>query len=250
MQDKIAIVSDIHSNHLALEAVIEDIEKNNIAIVLNLGDSLYGPMNPEECFKLISDKKFISISGNQDRFILEHEGKDNHLNSTLTFVLNSLSQAAFNWIRTLKKENIWKNIYMCHGNLHQDDVPLLESFYKGEVKHKSSTELERELKHRVQDIILCGHTHIPRIVSLFNNSKFIINPGSIGLPAYDDHYPFYHKMESDTPLAKYSIVEFEGNTLTSITQRHIKYDYERAAQQAEKNDRPDWAYWIRYGKVK
>lgn len=254
MLNSIGIIADIHGNHLALEAVVEDMEKNNLAAVFNLGDSLYGPLDPAGTFKLLSDKDFISISGNQDRLILENEGKNEEnrddLNPTLSFVLDSLSKEAFDWLRGLEKEKTWENIYMCHGKFNQDDVPLLEKFDQGEVKQKSSIELQNETKDISQDILLCAHTHVPAIVQVPESEKFIINPGSIGLAAYDDDFPFYHKMESASPFAKYIIIELEGQKVCSISQRHINYDYEGAARQAENNGRPDWAYCIRHGTVK
>lgn len=57
------------------------------------------------------------------------------------------------------------------------------------------------LQNIEQKIIVCGHTHIPRVVYLANG-KIIINPGSVGLPAYKDELPVMHKMESGTPHAK------------------------------------------------
>ena len=45
-------------------------------------------------------------------------------------------------------------------------------------------------------------THIPRVVYLANGFKIVINPGSVGLPAYKDELPVVHKMESGTPHAK------------------------------------------------
>lgn len=250
MSGRIGVVSDIHGNQLALEAVVEDIEKKQINTVLNLGDSLYGPLDPGGTFRLISNKNFISISGNQDRFILENRQKTNDLNSTLTFVLESLSTDAFDWLAKLEKEKVWRNIYMCHGNFHQDDVPLVEKFEEGELRIKTTSELEIEVKKVVQDVILCGHTHVPRISWLNKTEKCIINPGSVGLPAYDDDFPFYHKMESGSPFAKYVILEMDGNKVISISQQHLRYDYERAAKQAEGNGRSDWAHWIMKGKVK
>ena len=249
MQGKIGVISDIHGNYFALEAVVEDLEKNKIETVLNLGDSLYGPLDPLETFKLISKKEFISISGNQDRFIIENQGKVADSNQTLSFVLQSLPAEAFEWIRKLEKEKSWDNLYMCHGNLQQDDLPLLEKFSNGEVKQKSPEELENEVKNIPQNTILCGHTHVPRILKLFNRNQLIINPGSVGLPAYDDELPFYHKMESDSPFAKYAILEFDDNELISLTQRQVNYDYLGAAKQAESNGRSDWAFCIKTGKA-
>lgn len=250
MQEKIAIISDIHGNSFALQAVLEDLEKQRVNAVLNLGDSLYGPINPGETFKLIADNDFVSISGNQDRFILENKGKRDESNPTLIFVMNALSNEVFDWLETLEPSETRRNICMCHGNLQEDDVPLTEKFTDGRVVQKSVEELDREIRNTKQDIILCGHTHVPKILELSASGKFIVNPGSVGLPAYDDELPFYHKMESGSPFAKYAVIEFEGNRLLSIDQRHVRYEYERAAEQAEKNGRPDWAYWIRNGKTK
>lgn len=249
IQEKIAVISDIHGNSLALQAVLEDLEKQHVDTVLNLGDSLYGPLNPEETFNLIAEHAMISISGNQDRFILENEKKPAELNSALAFVLSSLPEEAFDWLKTLEFNKTWRNMYLCHGNFEQDDAPLIEKFENGEVVQKSHKELESETEIVKQDIILCGHTHVPKVLKLSSSGKIIINPGSVGLAAYDDETPFYHMMESGSPLAKYVVIERDGKQVVSITQRHIRYDHERAVKQAEKNGRSDWAYWIRKGKT-
>lgn len=249
MQKKIAVISDIHGNNFALQAVLEDLEKQHVDTVLNLGDSLYGPINPRETFKLIAGNSFISISGNQDRFILENEEKREVVNPTLTFVLNSLPGEAFDWLKTLEPNKAWENLYLCHGNFQQDDAPLIEKFEDGKVTQKSHKELENEAENVKQDIILCGHTHVPKVLKLSASGKFIINPGSVGLAAYDDESPFYHRMESGSPFAKYVVIELEEELVVSISQRHVRYDHERAAQQADRYGRSDWAYWIRKGKM-
>lgn len=247
MYKKIAVISDIHGNSCALQAVLKDLEKQQIETVLNLGDSLYGPLNPEETFKLIAGHNMISISGNQDRFILETGEKRGELNPTLAFVLNSLPEEALDWLKTLEPNKVWRYMYLCHGNFEQDDTPLIEKFENRKVVHKSQSELEDETKNVKQDIILCGHTHVPKVLKLSASGKCMINPGSVGLAAYDDETPFYHRMESGSPLTKYVVIELERSQVVSITQRHIKYDHEQAAQQAEKNGRSDWARWIRTG---
>jgi len=60
---RIAILADIHGNSWALSKVLEDIEKKKPDLIVNLGDSLYGPLNPKETFDLIKSRKIISISG-------------------------------------------------------------------------------------------------------------------------------------------------------------------------------------------
>ncbi|MEH0157268.1 metallophosphoesterase family protein [Limibacter armeniacum] len=250
MINRIGIISDIHGNSLALEAVIEDMEKNHVNTILNLGDSLYGPLDPAGTFELISELKMISISGNQDRFILESREFKNKSNATLEFVLETLPEDAFVWLQQLEQVAEWNKFFLCHGNLQHDDVPLIETFQNGQVHKKDPKTLEEEIMQLKQPIILCGHTHVPHILQLQESKKWVINPGSVGLPAYDDDFPFYHKMESGSPYAKYTILDLEEDEVISISQRNIKYDFEHAALQAEKLNRSDWAYWIRTGLVK
>lgn len=68
MHEKIAIISDIHSNSLALEAVLKDISARDIQLIVNLGDSLFGPIDPLGTAKqLMDNKKIINIMGNCDQ---------------------------------------------------------------------------------------------------------------------------------------------------------------------------------------
>ena len=55
------------------------------------------------------------------------------------------------------------------------------------------------------DVILCGHTHLPRVLPLADGTT-VINPGSVGLPTYDHDLPVPHVMESGSPLARYALL--------------------------------------------
>jgi len=68
---KYAILSDIHSNVYALDAVIDDALQRGCDTLVNLGDILYGPIRPRATFELLSQHSFVTISGNQDRQIYE-----------------------------------------------------------------------------------------------------------------------------------------------------------------------------------
>ena len=83
----------------------------------------------------------------------------------------------------------------------------------------------------------------PRLVELQN--RILINPGSVGLPAYSDDQPIPHRMENFSPKARYCILDL--NNGCNIEQIAVSYDFENAARQAEKNNRPDWAKWLRTG---
>jgi predicted phosphodiesterase len=107
-------------------------------------------------------------------------------------------------------------------------------------------ELDELLKEKTQTIIVCGHSHVPNIVQ--TDCKLIINPGSVGLPAYDDDFPVYHRMQNYSPRANYSILNLTGE-LVSVERVALEYDFESAARLAERNGRNDWAHWIRTGIV-
>jgi hypothetical protein len=87
---------------------------------------------------------------------------------------------------------------------------------------------------------------VPR--SLLRDSGRIVNPGSVGLQAYDDDHPHPHVVENRTPHARYAIVE-RDTAGWQVTLREVPYDHETSAQRAERNGRGDWADALRTGRV-
>jgi diadenosine tetraphosphatase ApaH/serine/threonine PP2A family protein phosphatase len=85
--------------------------------------------------------------------------------------------------------------------------------------------------------MLCAHSHIPRVVRV--GSTLIVNPGSVGLPAYDHDQPELHVMETGSPDARYAVLEraAQGWQVELIA---LAYDHLAAAEQAKRNARPDW----------
>src|SRR5882757_588966 len=71
-------------------------------------------------------------------------------------------------------------------------------------------------------LILCGHTHIPRVVRL-RDGRMIVNPGSVGLPGYDGQAPVSYVVEVGTPHACYAILERTRGGW-SATIRYVPYD--------------------------
>lgn len=242
---KFAIISDIHGNSFALESILKDIEKRNVDQVLNLGDILYGPIDPSGTFNLLKNIDAISISGNQDRIILEQiEGKNNF--ETMNFVLEELNDEALDFLKALPFEyHHDKGVYLCHGSPRRDDEYLVEDLKPGYVDIKTNIEIEKNLKGITEDIIICGHSHKFHIIK--TDTKTIINPGSVGLQAYDDDLPIYHKMENHHTNTRYCILNIDNGINVDFIS--LSYDFESAAKLAKKNLRPDWAKWLRTGRV-
>jgi predicted phosphodiesterase len=180
---KIGVLSDIHSNVFALEAVIEDLKKHGVEHVLNLGDIFYGPIAPKATYKLLKEHDFVTIRGNQDRQIYEASPREIDANPTMRFVLNDLGDEPILWLKSLPFDNKFNDeIYMCHGSPADDLKYLLENIERGFPCLRSDSEIKEALDGQSSNIILCGHTHIPRTIKI-SSGQLIINPGSVGLQA-------------------------------------------------------------------
>jgi predicted phosphodiesterase len=247
LRSKLAVISDIHGNRWALEAVLKDIRQRNIDGVVNLGDSLYGPLDPGGTAKILIELKIKSVLGNQDRIILENS-TESERSLTLSYVQENLNSDHLRWLKSLKSTIILKDeFFLCHGTPFKDDEYLLESVSIHGVTLKKIFELVPLISSVKQRVILCGHSHVFRSVYLADN-RLIINAGSVGLPAYCDEQPYPHKMESGSPHAKYCIVSRDDSAY-SVEFIEVPYNWSKAAEIASINNREDWAQWLRTGRA-
>ena len=72
---RIAIVTDIHGNLPALEAVAADIKRQGADLIVNLGDSLSGPLLPLETAQYLMSAGWLSLAGNHERQVLTHSAE-------------------------------------------------------------------------------------------------------------------------------------------------------------------------------
>ncbi|WP_107950811.1 metallophosphoesterase family protein [Lysinibacillus parviboronicapiens] len=235
MNKRYAVISDVHGNNFALEAVLSDISKRKINRIFNLGDSLYGPLNPSITADILMDHNITHIQGNCDRMLYERTGNPS---SAILSVKNKLSTAHINWLSLLPKTLIVDDLLLCHGTPDSDEIYLLEDMSIEGGILKDSASIMGTLQNNVQNVIVCGHSHIPRVVYL-PNDKLVVNPGSVGLPAYLDELPIPHKMVSGSPHAKYTILEKMDNEWL-VEQISVPYDWTSAANLALQNNRQDW----------
>ncbi|MGD8306091.1 MAG: metallophosphoesterase family protein [Ignavibacteria bacterium] len=241
--NKIAIVSDIHGNILALQEVIKDIESRNVDQVVNLGDHISGPLWPKETLELLKSLDWIHILGNHDRQLFEQ--KPGTHNPSDSYAYQFLDKNDLEWLSSLPDvHHVGNDFTFFHGTPLNDSVYLLETVENGMTRLANMNEIKERLGKTNCAIISCGHSHIPRVVRI--QDMLIINPGSVGLQAYDDVSPEYHKIEVGSPHARYAILERQNdNWFTEIIA--VPHDNNKAADQALKNDRKDWEKGLRTG---
>jgi predicted phosphodiesterase len=237
---KIAVLSDIHANIWALEAVLEDIHARAIATVINLGDTLYGPLAPAETYERLRDLDTLSVSGNQDRLIVDTPSAEMAAHPTLASVRAALPAAALTWLRRMPQQTVLnEEIFLCHGVPGSDRIYLLEDVTDGQPRLRAPDAIASLLEGIEVSMILCGHSHLPRLVQL-PDGRLVINPGSVGLPAYADEKPVPHRMENYAPHARYAVIE---KTVSGWNAEFISlaYAWPQAVTAANQQGRPDWA---------
>jgi putative phosphoesterase len=243
---RIAAISDIHGNLAALEAVLTDIERHSVDLIVNLGDSLSGPLFPAECADLLLSLDSPTIRGNHERQLLtlpvEQMGESDR------YVVSCLQRHHLTWIeQTPGTLLIEGEVLLVHGTPQSDVGYFLETVEPQVVREATPLEIKDRVGELSVPLILCGHTHIQRRISL-GNRRLIVNPGSVGLPAYEDNHPLPHKMQTGSPHARYALVENRHGSW-SAELHSIVYDWETAARLAKSRGRDDWARALRTGLV-
>lgn len=247
MLERIALLSDIHGNRPALEAVLADLSRRGVGRILNLGDILYGPLDPVGTHGLLSacSLPVRHIRGNGDRLLYEIDGV---ASPTVGYCRAALPASALSWLESLPACLCEGDIYACHGSPRSDTEYLLEEMGELGGTLRPTTELEAMLAGLPQcSLVVCGHSHLPWVVKA--GSRLVVNPGSVGLPAYADDAPRPHKMETGSPWARYAIVERQPDRGWAVEQLCLEYDWEKAARLADANGRPDWSGALRSGRA-
>lgn len=239
--NRIAVLSDIHGNLPALEAVVADAEARGCTSFLNLGDILSGPLWPAETADYLMARAWPTIAGNHERQVLTIP--PNRMNASDAFTRQALSPAVLAWMKGLPATLALDNMLLCHGTPASDVEPLLETLEPSGLRPAREAEIAVRLKGGSERLVLCGHTHVPRL-HVFADGRQVLNPGSVGLQAYDDDHPWHYSVENGDPLARYAVIHGE-----TITLHAVPYDHMAAARKAEAEGRADWAIALKTGRM-
>lgn len=245
---RLALVSDIHGNLAALEAVAADIRRRGADGVVNLGDNLSGPLLPLETAQFLMASGWLSLAGNHERQLLacdpgrEENTPDGHARS-------QLGEPELDWLRSLHpRHQLTEEILLCHGTPDSDCTYLMETNHHGILGLASEGEIGDRLGGVTAGVVACGHTHVPRSVRLASG-QLIVNPGSVGLQAFDDEATGYHVMETGSPDARYAMVE-KTSSGWLVELRCVPYDHVSMAGLAKRRGFPDWEVALQRGRLR
>jgi predicted phosphodiesterase len=240
-----AILSDIHGNRWALEAVLEDLTRTPVDATINLGDSLWGVLDPAGTADILMSIPMRSVRGNTDRDLLAPETAappsiEKHSRAALTAARRA-------WLEQHEPPFVMDGILACHGTPASDSVTLLEDVSEQGARRRTGGEIGPLLGNLPPGVslVLCGHSHVSGIVQV-PDGPLVVNPGSVGLPAYRVDAPYPHRMESGSPHARYALIQrHDGSWRVEL--RAVVYDWGAAAARADEIGRADWAHALRTG---
>ncbi len=230
-----AVISDMHGNAIALEAVLDHIEaRGDVERIVCIGDIVgYGPQ-PIECVDLVEEKCEWSLLGNHDFAVLYEPTNFNPLAEASAYWTReqfdnvedtALREKRYRFLGRLqvrRQETLGggRKVLAIHGSPRK---PINEYVFPQDVI--SAQEKIRSLFELVEDIAICGHTHVPgvftdepdfyppdevgqdKVYKFMEGERAIINVGSVGQPRdhdprasyavlYDDRVEF-HRVEYD-----------------------------------------------------
>ncbi|QRM56877.1 metallophosphoesterase family protein [Sinorhizobium sp. BG8] len=236
---RIAVIADIHGNDLALEAVLADIAAQSVDDVVNLGDHLSGALNAARTADILMRHRFPSVRGNHDRWLVEKAPEK--MGSWDSMAHQQLKPHHFDWLKSLPPTLVHRGeIFLCHATPVDDTTYWLdEATPDGTMRLSQLERIEKFAEGIDHPVLLCGHTHLPRIVRL-RDGRIVLNPGSVGCPGYDDDEPVFHKVETGSPHARYAIIEKTGSTWNAEF-RLVSYDHMAASRLAASRGQREWA---------
>ncbi|RYE09534.1 MAG: metallophosphoesterase [Hyphomicrobiales bacterium] len=224
---KIAVISDIHGNRLALEAVLDDIARQGVDGTFNLGDLVAGPMEPNWVLDILMDIDIPTVRGNHERALIDNPPEK--LGPVDRFAQIQMEARHRGWINALPPTlSIVDDIFLCHGTPTSDEEPWLDGWWDGRTTTiPDHATVAAKAEGFDYPVLLCGHTHIPRAVRL-RDGRLIVNPGAVGL-----------QLNHGSPDARYATVELRGGKYYAAFHT-VPYDHFAAARQAEANGFPQW----------
>lgn len=122
---RLAVISDVHGNLAALEAVLADIKARGVDRTVNLGDCVTSPLWPKETFEVLQSLSLPTVRGNHDRWI--EEFPDHKLSPAGLFARNALTAEQRRALHSLPSQiRLDDGILACHGTPEDDTTCLLE----------------------------------------------------------------------------------------------------------------------------
>lgn len=228
-----AIISDIHGNREALDAVLEHLEHENCDEVLCLGDIVGYGAEPGYCVDVVRDRCKSVVAGNHDYAVLGRINIDYfnpHARQATLWTRDQLDESQKKYLSDLPLTVVLDDLTIVHGSL---ESPELFDYIQ------TSYDAYLSMEKLTNKVCFIGHSHVPisfllddvitysvdSEVDLSGVKKAIVNVGSVGQP------------RDNNPQASYAIYDSETEKVRIC---RIGYDIERSAAKILDAGLPDF----------
>ena len=221
---RIAVLSDIHANLTALEAVISDLRTVAPDLVIQGGDVVGGGARPAEVIDLLRDMNWPGVFGNTDEMLWMPERvsaqlrtpalasvRDGLLAYTIPRTIAAIGEERLAWLRALPLRQSWGEVSVVHATA-EDTWPVVPTT-------ASDAELERGYAALGAKVAVYGHIHHPFVRRLAGLT--VVNTGAVGFSLDGD------------PRASYAVID---NDQVSI--RRVAYDVDAEVELLLRSDDP------------
>jgi predicted phosphodiesterase len=207
---RVAIVSDLHGNTFALEAILEDIAKQGVDQMIVAGDSVNGHPNSKQCWDMVVALGCPVLQGNHEQYMYrlntakaEPEWTEERF-QTIRYFHTQFSSGDLEKMRSLSFTYSLPDLLICHA-IPRD---AFQSLYT----HSSDLELEQAFTGTSETIIVRGHNH--NWFTTHWNGRTLYSINAAGLPL------------TGNTNAPYAILSL--NKTWMLEQRHVPYDHQAA----------------------
>lgn len=204
---RVAVLSDIHGNLTAFEAVIASIKDASPDLVLHGGDIADGGSSPTEIIDRIRDLGWQGVMGNGDQMLsrpdtLEEFASQSSASSALWASVREMAAATrsllgserLSWLEQLPIALATRELAIVHA------TP--QNCWKVAPTNSSDEELHQVYGALERPIVAFGHVHIPSIKSLGGSLRYLLNTGSVGLPFDGDSRASYLLLDDGKPIIR------------------------------------------------
>jgi len=196
---RVGLVSDIHGNRVALDAVLEDMP--SVDTLVCAGDVVgYNPWHAE-CVDAVRDRPMPTVMGNHDRAVAGGDsfGFNSQAGAGVRHARETLGRDQIEWLRTLPDERLVCDgrVRLVHG--HPDDPD----------RYTFPDEFGPDLLGE-EDVLVLGHTHLQHHEAY--DGGIVVNPGSVGQPRDGD------------PRAAYAVLDLDE---MRVSEHRTQYDVDR-----------------------
>ena len=221
---KLALVSDLHANLEALDAVLRDIDRASPgAKLVCAGDIVgYGP-DPEACIARLQEREALCVMGNHEEMVLGRRDFSRCVYAGIVAAIwtrRRLGAAARAYLEALPAyRRITASVVVCHGDLASADT------YVSTRERAEEAMAQLRARRPSAEVLVCGHTHHAALFTseggfqlahgpgeweLPSSGRCLINPGAVG------------QSRGTAPLASYALLDLERRR---VSFREVTYDY-------------------------